>query len=305
MQDLDAETNTDIYSYLGGAIISKSTIMFLLKETAGDYEELPVTIFISRHEGAWKNGGVKPWPVVGSAWSTLPKRKLVTVGPHGHCRIIGGGEDSEESIGDTPDGISARGPLTRVRTIAGKAYAIGMDRQVYRRDDANRWTCIDQSARPGPKEVKGFESIDGFSADDLYAVGYDGDIFHWNGKSWRQIDSPTNLILTDVCCAADGLVYIVGQMGTIIRGRGDRWEVLDHGGGKAHLWNCAVFQGRLYTTTNSKLLHLGTDGKLVPVDFGEDLPATVYHLATGDGILLSIGAKDVMSFDGITWTRID
>ncbi len=296
---------TDKFTYLGGAVKFKDLFMFSLKADALDYESNPRTYFSANDQGGWCGFGKEPWPMVSMCYCTIPKNQFAVLGPHGHVMILGSKDNHPEVVGEGDGGVSARGPLTRVRTIAGKAYAVGMDRQVYRRDDANRWTCIDQSARPGPKEVKGFESIDGFRADDIYAVGYDGDIFHWNGKAWRQIDSPTNLILTDVCCAADGQVYIVGQMGTIIRGRGDRWEVLDHGGGKAHLWNCAVFQGRLYTTTNSKLLHLGADGKLVPVDFGDDLPGTVYHLATGDGILLSIGAKDVMSFDGTTWTRID
>lgn len=299
------ESLTDAFTYLGGSVKLKDLMMFFLKADALDYEKTPRTYFSSWDQGEGYNFGKSNWPAASIAYCTFPKQQFVIIGPDGNVMVLGSKDDHPESIGDTPDGIAARGPLTRVRTIAGKAYAVGMDRQVYRRDDANRWTCIDQSARPGPQEVKGFESIDGFSADDIYAVGFDGDIFHWNGKAWRQIDSPTNLILTDVCCAADGLVSIVGQMGTIIRGRGDRWEVLDHGGGKAHLWNCAVFQGRLYTTSKSKLLQLGADGKLVSVDFGDDIPSTVFHLAAGDGILLSIGPKDVMSFDGTTWTRID
>jgi hypothetical protein len=45
------------------------------------------------------------------------------------------------------------------------------------------------------------------------------------------------------------------------------------------------------------------DGKtLRPVDFGETAPpGTCYHLSSADGLLVSIGPKDLFQFDGKTW----
>jgi len=37
----------------------------------------------------------------------------------------------------------------------------------------------------------------------------------------------------------------------------------------------------------------------------DDKPATCLRLTAADGVMWSIGAKDVLSFDGKTWTRID
>ncbi|MNG31651.1 hypothetical protein D3C84_1174960 [compost metagenome] len=45
--------------------------------------------------------------------------------------------------------------------------------------------------------------------------------------------------------------------------------------------------------------------KLLAVDFGEDSPNSCYHLSAADGVLWSIGGKDIMAFDGNNWTRID
>jgi hypothetical protein len=45
--------------------------------------------------------------------------------------------------------------------------------------------------------------------------------------------------------------------------------------------------------------------RLARVDFGEDKPSSYFALSSADGILWSIGPKDIMAFDGQLWTRID
>ena len=41
------------------------------------------------------------------------------------------------------------------------------------------------------------------------------------------------------------------------------------------------------------------------VDMGDDDPATFYKVAAFGNLLWSIGAKDIMAYDGTAWTRID
>ena len=41
------------------------------------------------------------------------------------------------------------------------------------------------------------------------------------------------------------------------------------------------------------------------VDTGAEQAKTFHRLSADDGVLLSVGAKDVLVFDGKTWTRID
>jgi hypothetical protein len=62
------------------------------------------------------------------------------------------------------------------------------------------------------------------------------------------------------------------------------------------------FDGQLYVSS-THLVYLLENGKLNPVDFGDDLPRTCYHLSAADGIMWSVGAKDVMEFDGSDWVR--
>ncbi|MFH4032213.1 hypothetical protein WAI50_20455, partial [Acinetobacter baumannii] len=46
-------------------------------------------------------------------------------------------------------------------------------------------------------------------------------------------------------------------------------------------------------------------GHLKEVDFGDEQPQRCFHLSAADGVLWSIAAKDIFSFDGQQWTRID
>ncbi|MFY0564564.1 hypothetical protein ACN28E_11985 [Archangium lansingense] len=191
-----------------------------------------------------------------------------------------------------------------MRTIGRRTFAVGMGRQVYRRDGENQWTRLDQQLQPLMGEVKGFESIDGFSETNLYAVGWDGEIWHFDGNAWTQQQCPVDVVLTRVLCAGDGNVYATGRQGLLLRSGGARWEVVEHDSLREDIQDMAWYEGRLYLSTRRQLLTLSGD-RLVPIHFGDDAPATCYHLSAANGVLWSLGAKDIMAFDGKKWTRVD
>ena len=87
-------------------------------------------------------------------------------------------------------------------------------------------------------------------------------------------------------------------------GRGDEWRAIRHESTIEDIWGLAWFNDSLYLSTMRAVYRL-KDDVLELVDFGDDLPATCYHLAAGDGVLCSIGEKDVMMFDGQQWERLD
>ena len=62
----------------------------------------------------------------------------------------------------------------------------------------------------------------------IYAAGWEGEIWHYDGNRWSSICSPTNIILNDICCAGDGNVYAGGRVGMLIVCRRDHWKVIDH-----------------------------------------------------------------------------
>jgi hypothetical protein len=67
------------------------------------------------------------------------------------------------------------------------------------------------------------ESVYMVSADDGWAVGWNGAIIHWNGTDWSNVASPTtqNLYEVFMVSASDG--WAVGVFGTIIRWTGTVW----------------------------------------------------------------------------------
>lgn len=266
--------------------------------------DVPHTHFHEVDEGQLAFIDTMHWHTAGIAVSQHPVSQMIAISPNGDAFLFGSQQQSQERISTAHGDPIDRGHLRQVRTIGQRTFAVGMGRQVYRRDGADHWTCLDQSIRPAVGETKGFESIDGFDESDLYAVGWDGEIWHYNGQQWNQKESPTNLVLTRVLCAGDGRVYASGRRGLLIVGRGDAWQPIEQEDVTSDIWDLAWYAGKLYLSTMRGLYTL-QGGSLVEVDFGDDTPATCYHLSVADGVMWSFGAKDIMAFDGNTWTRID
>jgi hypothetical protein len=272
-------------------------------------EKLDHSLFVEWDNGTWRGGEIAPmeWTTVGVTVVKVPSEQAVFLGYWGEILCIGGGDFHEERIFHSTEDLSREyGPMRGIRSIAGKAYAVGMNRQVYRRDAANVWTRIDQGLVPekDTPEVFSLESIDGFTASEIYAVGRRGEIWNYDGSNWANSDSPTNMILTNVCCAEDGSVYVCGRLGTLLVGRNNQWRLIQQTMTEEDFWGIAWYAGRLYLATMQFLYTLEND-ELKRVHFGADSPTTCFHLSSADGVLWSIGAKDLMSFNGTKWSRLD
>ncbi|GAA4278319.1 beta propeller repeat protein [Aquimarina mytili] len=232
-----------------------------------------------------------------------PNEKFIALGTTGEVICIGGGEAGEES----PIPIS-KGLLKEVRGIAqGKAFAVGSGRQAYCRDDADHWIRIDHTAQQFSKEIDPidtcWESIDGFDEDDIYVAGWLGEIWHYNGKKWQLLESPTDLDLTRIRCADDGTVYACGQMGTLIKIENKKCSIIDQNLTEDTFYGMAWFQGKLYCSTMHNVYYY--DGKnLKEVDFKKNRPNTFHQLSARDGILCSFGEKDVVEFNGKEWIAV-
>jgi hypothetical protein len=58
----------------------------------------------------------------------------------------------------------------------------------------------------------------GTASNDVYAVGWNSTILHYDGTGWSQLTSRTDVWLEGVWGTASGDVYAVGRYGIILRG---------------------------------------------------------------------------------------
>jgi hypothetical protein len=240
------------------------------------------------------------WAALAMATTKIGDRRLVcAIGPNGELwegfpndasstsGVIGFGEHSWRSMA----------------LIDGEFIACGMDRQVAMRTGPLKWKDMSAPPAPDDKRIVGFESIDGFSSKELYAVGWQGEIWLRKSGKWRQIDSPTSGNLTAVCCAEDGVVYAVGQAGLMLKGRNDHWEEVDSGLTE-NLQDVRDFGGRVYAVTDFDIYELTGKG-LQPVSLpGGEGAGTCLHLLKATDGLVSLGLKDVFKFHGGQWSRV-
>lgn len=262
---------------------------------------------ISRWAGAWSSRSFAI-NAVSVCIVTHPERSVLVVGNDGTVIRWDASDFSEEYIDTSEHGPRHRGNLREVNTIGRYAHAVGMGRTVYRCEDKAHWVRIDQGVRADVSQEPdaGLNSIDGFAEDDLYAVGWKGEIWHYDGSRWSRFESPEKLALQKVVCTPDGHVYALGQRGVIIRGRADQWDVVDQDETVDDFWGACWFQDRLYATTANGLFVLNDD-KLSRVDVG--LPTSradcFYRLSSTGDCIWSLGEKMLLrSTDGVVWDEL-
>ena len=155
----------------------------------------------------------------------------------------------------------------------------------------------------GRSVVSGFNSIDGLGEDDIYAVGYGGEIWRRVNNTWRQLESPTNVILHRVRVVKKKLAYASGQKGVLLRGVGDSWQEIRHDSTQDNLWGLEWFKGTLYMASEDTLYRLNDDDDLDVVDMqGID---TCGHLHANDGVMWSFGTKNIAwSEDAVNWNDV-
>lgn len=220
--------------------------------------------------------------------------------------------------GDAGDGKwpdipqSESGPLytgvDNVATIDGRLYVCGGWRHVCYLNDDQTWVSVRHNLPdpPNPKKATrfGFEAIAGFNANDMYAVGGEGDVWRFDGQLWRQCPVPTNMQMESVCCAGDGYVYVGLQSGGLMRGREDEWQVIHEDRMSVPFKDIVWYQDRLWCTSEHGLWTLDAAGKLVDADVPPAVHACSGNLSTADGVLLLAGYHGATLCDGKDWHRL-
>ncbi len=291
---IDKEEDKVEITHTGVFVLSKERIMS--PSFVDEFENDKQSVILHKIGDKWARQSI-PNSICGSCGLTADGLlSMYGIGVNGTIAVAKrpGGNFSED-VDQSDRGPNFSETLRCVKIIDGLVHVAGMARQVYRRLGDNNWTAIDEGTyqpRGTRTKATGFLDIAGTSLSDIYAVGYKGEIWHFDGKDWSQNESPTNVALSSVLAASDGNVYIAGLMGTLLRGRNNAWEPLAQGQQSDDFWGLAEFNGKIYVATRSALFTLD-DGDLVPVDFGTGTDVTTSYLHSNDGVLYSVGEKDI------------
>lgn len=229
-------------------------------------------------------------------------RIVVAVAPHGAYWEV-----EPKSLREVHGRIAtAKNSLRSLAVVDGIIYACGMGRTVLRRNGPGTWDEIGPGiSQEDGGSVIGFEDLAGFSAGDMYAAGWRGEIWHRVNGTWRRLDSPVSANLNAVCCAADGNVYVVGDGGVMLRGHDDVWEVLETYRIE-NLMDVAFYDNTVYVSSDFEILKLDNDTLIQEDAFADvdDVPGTCLHLLPAEDGLVSMGTKDLFRLHGGIWERL-
>jgi hypothetical protein len=265
-----------------------------------------ITLFTDRPEG--NNCGYQqlegmPFPVLGVSRAPFPRPSGLLA-----CNSMDGDV--------WPRGSGYDGPLEqiapnqqprpeRLKCINGFTYSIGGWRKIYKRIAIGHWVKLDQGFPEITQYTNslGFKDLDAFSESDMYAVGGDGDVWHFNGTRWEQMGFPSNVQLGTVTCAGDGKVYITGEGGSMWAGSKSTWKLV-HEAESSVLWNDVLwFQEKLWLASDYHLRQW--NGKeMVTVEQAGQQVNIWGHMDAYDGVLAVASPNYVMSFDGAQWRTL-
>jgi len=230
---------------------------------------------------------------------------LIFVGDNGHCvSVAPAGQAIDEFVSDGPDSPKNTGHLRSATIVGTRVIAVGMQRQVYVRSETGQWSAARAGLPPfGEGDTSGFEAVAAVSPTEVYAAGWGGEIWRFDGARWHRIDSPTNRIITALGVDDKGLVYGCGRNGLLLSGQAGNWKVLSDIRCPDDLWTIAPHAGRVFAAGLLRMYCI-EDGNISLVELDAIDANSFGVLNSNNGNLWSIGAKDVISYDGTSWSRI-
>ncbi len=294
-------------SFVAGAAMGSGRVLIVAvpDEFAERREE--VSVLLDWQDGTWefKDRVVAAAPVA-IASATGKKPSVLSLGYWGELYEVDASGARESSIAKSlRRSERSFGPMRGLCSVGEFFFAVGMGRVAFVRTGDGSWKDIspadDEDASVDPI---GFQAVAGGRQDDVYAVGFGGDIWHFDGERFNPSVSPTNMLLNAVHVTPNGTVLIAGKAGILLIGRDGMWDRIEHDATDLEFFSLQWFQEHLYLATTQAVFLLEGD-TIELVDFGEAGPATCFHLFESGGTLWSVGAKDILRFDGSRWTRIE
>ncbi len=206
--------------------------------------------------------------------------------------------------------LEARGRINDLCVIDDEIYACSSGGAVYKRITDREWQEIALTTTKhffsNDKFSNGFNCIDGFSADEIYAGGEKGILWICDKGKWQPIDLPYNKDIEQIACTPDGYVYLNCRW-KILKGRKDNWQIIDidnHLPPSMGIAKMSWFKGSVYllpdaaSATGLFKLNNGSIEK-VPVEI--PIPSGTNNMVANDDLLMITGNDEVIIFNGERW----
>ncbi len=245
------------------------------------------------------------------------------------CALSEDGEVAYSGSGNLPEQIpdaGVRSPqsfgygyLSDLQQIGDHLYAAGFSGQVYRRAGPNQWAHMDQGILQAPGMRRGHYSISVINGPNEEAIyvggcihedGYPVRASYWNGNVWRDLKLPDSAErITNMYVESDTRIWMCGANGTLLLGNAqDGFQNLSGVDDNQLFLSVCKFEEKIYLGSNLGLF------VYKPYAHDEGIQRVLTHMQPElqdanivdavDGVLWSIGPKDIARFDGHRWERI-
>jgi hypothetical protein len=289
--------NLDQLEIRTGLIVNPNMITLLIEDRVLAEKDVPYTeIAVWQNGKDWHRSSINHNGVSAAVFPGKPgvNRQLVIVGDTGRFTELSGGAGTDGVIEDEHS-------MASVSLVHGSIMAVGIVGGVFRMTGKTTWENLTDQ-----RVEENIEAICGHPSGDFLVSGWGGLVARYGGGGPERIETGTNVILTDIVCDDKGEIVVCGQRGTLLRGTTDGLVPLKLAGIADDFWSVAKFQGEVYVASTTALYRLVDDTTLELVTFeDEEVPTSFYHLDTyQDSLMLSVGQRDAVLYDGNEWTRI-
>jgi hypothetical protein len=292
-----------------------------------DYEPYtPYTIwythFADDKEEPWVHFITKWWAVTVTKYAPTNRDwALVGMSEEGNLHYTFDDSEVEEKIpgsGVFSEGAEGWGYMSGLKQIGEHLYACGGAGQVYKRIGQNSWVHMDKGLLqdPGVSERLLLSAIDGshegaiYTAGSLSAMGHPPKVFFWNGLVWRELQLPAVAErINAIHVESETRIWLCGANGTLLLGNAnDGFKSLSTVHDNQLFYSICKFEGLMYMGSNMGLFcydpnnHAKGIREVVTGLSPELQDANVVDAV--DGVMWSIGEKDIARFDGKKWERI-
>jgi hypothetical protein len=238
----------------------------------------------------WSNAWLSGFEIVEGGVAFEPIEQFVAMSITGQVFAVGSGSAGTETrIPYSANG--RRSTIFKLKTIGKKLFAAGWDRTIGIREGKDKWAWLSDQIpfdEATEENTCGFRDIDGPDERDLYGAGDNGDVWHFDGLTWKKCSFPSNVTLRTVCCTPDGTVYLSGYEGETYRGKGDTWKQIAKPELSLPFKDMVWHEDRVWCTNDYGVWWIQGD-KLTEAKIPSDIKVCAGNLSARDGVLLLAG----------------